>query len=108
ICQEVCPVNIVTEKRLGLRQMSSTQLPPSSTVEARFIAPQGNEPLRGGFFEEEEQARRGGSGADVVWGPLWPPVGVEGPTSTRHGGQPQGPPHRPTLPLPLREQFQPR
>jgi len=42
ICQEVCPVNIVAEKRLGLRQTSSTQLPTPSTVGARFIAPQGD------------------------------------------------------------------
>src|SRR6266702_130568 len=29
--------------------------------------------------------------------------GVEGPISMRHGGQPQGPPHHSTPPLPLRD-----
>src|SRR6266700_7509052 len=37
-------------------------------------------------------------------GPCGRPLGCSGnDTSTGHGGQPQGPPHRSTTPLPLRE-----
>jgi epoxyqueuosine reductase len=39
ICQEVCPVNILAEKRLGLRSRSETQV-PASHVETRIIASQ--------------------------------------------------------------------
>ena len=37
ICQEVCPVNILAEKRLGLRSSFETQV-PASHVGTRFIA----------------------------------------------------------------------
>jgi len=39
ICQEVCPVNILAEKRLGLRSSSETQV-PASHVGTRIIASQ--------------------------------------------------------------------
>ncbi len=59
-----------------------------------------------GFFGETAlkgtSSRRGGSGEDVVWGPLWPPAGGEDVSVIGTGrtgrGRPQGPP-----PPPLRD-----